>query len=130
MARVTVEDCVDKIPNRFELVLTASKRVRQLTREAATPTVPAGNDKMTVVALREIALGVIDEAAINHSSAIDTEKSDDFATVTSAALKPPIKLNEPETDAEDEEELAEIMGTSTVPEDEMNVNSLDDSSSE
>jgi DNA-directed RNA polymerase subunit omega len=57
MARVTVEDCLEKIPNRFELVLSATKRARQLTATGAEPHVPWENDKPTVVALREIADG-------------------------------------------------------------------------
>ena len=59
MARVTVEDCLVHIPNRFELVMVAAKRARQLEVEGADPLVPWENDKPTVVALREIALGVI-----------------------------------------------------------------------
>ncbi len=55
MARITVEDCLQNISNRFELVLVASKRVKQLVREAATPFVPLEGDKVTVIALREIA---------------------------------------------------------------------------
>ncbi len=54
MARVTVEDCVDKIPNRFDLVITAAHRARQLS-EGQPLTVERDNDKNTVVALREIA---------------------------------------------------------------------------
>ena len=54
MARVTVEDCVDKIPNRFELVLLASHRARTISAGAQL-TVPRDNDKNPVVALREIA---------------------------------------------------------------------------
>lgn len=57
MARVTVEDCLKEIPNRFELILVASKRARQLLVSGETPTVPLDNDKATVVALREIAAG-------------------------------------------------------------------------
>jgi len=57
MARVTVEDCLERIPNRFELVLSATKRARQLTATDAEPHVPWENDKCTVVALREIAEG-------------------------------------------------------------------------
>ena len=57
MARVTVEDCLKMIPNRFELVLSATKRARQLTVTGAEPHVPWQNDKPTVVALREIADG-------------------------------------------------------------------------
>ena len=58
MARVTVEDCLDKVDNRFELVLLATKRARQLV-EGMEPLVPWENDKATVVALREIADGLI-----------------------------------------------------------------------
>ena len=54
MARVTVEDCIDKVQNRFELVLLASHRARQIS-QGASITVPRDNDKNPVVALREIA---------------------------------------------------------------------------
>lgn len=57
MARITVEDCLDHVDNRFELVLVASKRARQLELSSADPLVDPENDKPTVVALREIALG-------------------------------------------------------------------------
>jgi len=53
MARVTVEDCLDKVDNRFQLVLVATKRARQLSK-GAEPFVAWENDKPTVVALREI----------------------------------------------------------------------------
>ena len=54
MARVTVEDCLENVENRFQLVLVAARRARQLSR-GAEPLVPWENDKPTVVALREIA---------------------------------------------------------------------------
>jgi DNA-directed RNA polymerase subunit omega len=54
MARVTIEDCVDKITNRFDLVLMASHRARAIAA-GSPPSVPRDNDKNTVVALREIA---------------------------------------------------------------------------
>jgi DNA-directed RNA polymerase subunit omega len=54
MARITVEDCIEKVGNRFELVLLATKRARQITR-GSTPLVEVENDKPTVIALREIA---------------------------------------------------------------------------
>ena len=57
MARITVEDCLENVDNRFELVLLAAKRARQLVRNMAEPHVPWENDKPTVVALREIAAG-------------------------------------------------------------------------
>jgi len=58
MARITVEDCLDNIDNRFELVLTATKRARQIGH-GAEPLVEENNDKPTVLALREIAEGHI-----------------------------------------------------------------------
>ena len=63
MARVTVEDCLDFVENRFDLVLKAAQRARNLELGAADPLVPKDNDKPTVIALREIAQGfnVIDE---------------------------------------------------------------------
>ena len=54
MARITVEDCIDKFPSRFELVLVASNRARKL-HSGERPTVEIDNDKNTVIALREIA---------------------------------------------------------------------------
>ncbi len=68
MARVTVEDCLEHIDNRFELVRIASKRARQLAN-GVEPTVPWDNDKPTVVALREIAEGHIDAAILEEISA-------------------------------------------------------------
>jgi len=59
MARVTVEDCLEKLDNRFELVLVASKRAHLLQDGSKEPRVPWDNDKPTVVALREIAEGLI-----------------------------------------------------------------------
>ena len=59
MARVTVEDCLEHVENRFELVMVASKRARQLAVQGYQPLVDRENDKPTVVALREIAEGLI-----------------------------------------------------------------------
>jgi DNA-directed RNA polymerase subunit omega len=57
MARITVEDCLDKIPNRFELVLAAAYRARQLA-QGSTPKLDS-RDKPTVTALREVAAGLV-----------------------------------------------------------------------
>ena len=65
MARITVEDCSEKIPNMFQLVLVASKRARQLAN-GAEPMVDWENDKPTVVALREIAEGYITESILTE----------------------------------------------------------------
>jgi len=59
MARVTVEDCLDNMDNRFELVLVAAKRARQLATGGKEPGLPWENDKPTVMALREIAAGQV-----------------------------------------------------------------------
>ena len=59
MARITVEDCLDKVDNRFQLVMISSKRARQIQTGGKDPLVPADNDKPTVIALREIATGKV-----------------------------------------------------------------------
>jgi DNA-directed RNA polymerase subunit omega len=64
MARITVEDCLNNIDNRFELVLTATKRARQISH-GAEPLVEEENDKPTVIALREIAEGFIDAERVD-----------------------------------------------------------------
>jgi DNA-directed RNA polymerase subunit omega len=66
MARVTVEDCLDKVDNRFHLVLVATKRARQLAN-GVQPLVDWENDKPTIVALREIADGLIGPDILNES---------------------------------------------------------------
>lgn len=67
MARVTVEDCLDKVANRFELIMVASKRARQLANDGAESFVPEENDKPTVVALREIADGKINASILDQT---------------------------------------------------------------
>lgn len=67
MARLTIEDCLNYVDNRFELVLLASKRARQLA-SGAEPLVPIENDKPTVIALREIAEGKITPQNIEGTS--------------------------------------------------------------
>lgn len=64
MARVTVEDCLDYVDNRFDLVLLATKRARQLVN-GVEPLLPWENDKPTVMALREIAEGLVDDKVVN-----------------------------------------------------------------
>ncbi len=66
MARVTVEDCIEKIPNRFELVLTAGQRARAI-QKGENLTIDRDNDKNPVVALREIAAETIDRDRIQDS---------------------------------------------------------------
>ena len=83
MARVTVEDCVDKVPNRFELVLLAAHRAREIA-SGGQPTVARDNDKNPVVALREIA----DE----------TQGADDLRERMIEAQQTQIEVDEPEED--------------------------------
>jgi len=64
MARVTIEDCLENVDNRFKLVLLASKRARQLSK-GAEEFIPRGKDKDTVLALREIAEGHVTEDNID-----------------------------------------------------------------
>ena len=70
MARVTVEDCMDKVDNLFQLVLVATKRARQLSN-GAEARVEWDNDKPTVVALREIAEGVTTVAVLDEPDGPD-----------------------------------------------------------
>ena len=89
MARVTVEDCLEHVDNRFELVLKASKRARKISL-GAEPLVPMENDKPTVIALREIAKGLLNKESLeNEVSAVRyIEDTNGEATISapSAAL--------------------------------------------
>ena len=84
MARVTVEDCVDKVPNRFELVMLAAHRAREISAGAPI-TVDRDNDKNPVVSLREIA----DE----------TQQADDLRERMIEANQTQIEVDEPEEDS-------------------------------
>jgi DNA-directed RNA polymerase subunit omega len=103
MARVTVEDCIDKVDNRFELVLLASHRARQIS-QGQQITVDRDNDKNPVVALREIA----DE----------TLSPDDLKEDLIHSLQKHVEVDEPETDAQDriEAEATKPAATADEPE--------------
>ena len=73
MARVSVEDCLDKFENRFELVLVAGKRAHQLNSGGYRTTLDAGKDKPTVLALREIEAGLIDASILTEEYAMEEE---------------------------------------------------------
>jgi DNA-directed RNA polymerase subunit omega len=66
MARVTVEDCLEHVDNRFQLVMLATKRARQIATKGAEPMVPPENDKPTVIALREIAAGLVSRSLLTE----------------------------------------------------------------
>ncbi|MBZ2170370.1 MULTISPECIES: DNA-directed RNA polymerase subunit omega [Marinobacter] len=67
MARVTVEDCLEHVDNRFELVMLATKRSRQIATKGAEPMVQEENDKPTVLALREIAEGKVSRTILDET---------------------------------------------------------------
>ena len=68
MARITVDDCLARIPNRFQLTLAATYRARQLA-QGGTPQVEVSRDKPTVVALREVAAGLVGVEYLNRVNA-------------------------------------------------------------
>ncbi len=85
MARITVEDCLKVVPNRFDLVLTATKRARQIAHGAETM-VDEANDKPTVIALREVAARKIDQekveliqAEIEAAEVFEIPEEEDFS---------------------------------------------------
>lgn len=84
MARITVEDCLDVVDNRFELVMIATRRARQLANGAA-PKVDPENDKPTVIALREIAERRIDKAMIDDIDRSERERKEREALEWAAA---------------------------------------------
>ncbi len=95
MARVTVEDCLKNVDNRFQLVLVASKRARQLSRHPEDSKVPWENDKCTVVALREIAAEMITRDYLNVAP-----KQDRFSIE-----RPPLPLRNPSLAELDDEDF-------------------------
>ena len=97
MARVTVEDCLDKVENRFELVLVAAKRAHQLNSGGYRTTLDAGKDKPTVLALREIEAGLIDASILTEEYAMEEE------------LNAQVKLSEAAKMSEVTEELSEVV---------------------
>ena len=74
MARVTVEDCLENVANRFELVMVASKRARQLATGGKDPLVEEESDKPTVIALREIAEGLVSADILTREDELEAEE--------------------------------------------------------
>ncbi len=105
MARVTVEDCIEKIPNRFDLVLTASQRARGILKGDLS-TVDRDDDKNPVVALREIAaetvdLGVLGEGLIKKLQRVSMREEQE--TRDDAAIAAEVDLSEMVGDYSDDE---------------------------
>jgi DNA-directed RNA polymerase subunit omega len=88
MARITVEDCLDYVDNRFDLVLLATKRARQLVN-GVEPLLPWENDKPTVMALREIAEGLITHQDVDESAEEELVIDEESVDAAAVALTPP-----------------------------------------
>jgi DNA-directed RNA polymerase subunit omega len=86
MARITVEDCLQIIPSRFDLIIMASKRARQLATTSRDPLVEWDNDKPTLVALREIEAGLLDKETLERTLEEDV-LMDGFSTPDSEATE-------------------------------------------
>lgn len=125
MARVTVEDCVEKIPNRFELVMISAQRARKISSGGAL-TIDRDNDKNPVVALREIAEGTVsiddlrEELIRNNQRVVEMDDGEDIIdkmdgedewnalAVQSAALETSLRDSEEEDDFDDEEAAEDV----------------------
>ena len=114
MARVTVEDCIEKVKNRFELVLMAAKRAKDLDK-GAMPSVSKDNDKSTIIALREIADEAISLEGLrelakrstydNVDPFIDREEKNSEITVEEMMLDSDINEEDDDEDDLDEEDM-------------------------
>ena len=83
MARVTVEDCLDKVPTRYDLIVLAAKRARQLATGGRRATLEWENDKATVMALREIEAGTVTQDNINELTVDIADLEDEFSEAVS-----------------------------------------------
>ena len=92
MARITVEDCLDHVDNRFELVMVGSKRARQIAVEGRPALIDEENDKPTVIALREIEQGIVTADILTEVpqdyEILDAEEVADSAEVTDVPQEP------------------------------------------
>ena len=119
MARITVEDCIDKFPNRFELVLVSSNRARKL-HSGETPLVEKDNDKNTVIALREIA---------DESITIDEMKNNLIEEYQTVSLQNEEDLTIENIDSQESSSDDEIKVEDEVKIDSLEVDSNDSSES-
>jgi DNA-directed RNA polymerase subunit omega len=92
MARITVEDCLDHVDNRFELVMVGSKRARQIAVEGRPSLIDEENDKPTVIALREIEQGLVTADILNEVpqdyEILDAEEVADSTEATDVPQEP------------------------------------------
>ena len=121
MARITVEDCIDKFPSRFELVLVASNRARKL-HTGESPTVEIDNDKNTVIALREIAEETL------TSEKLKNDLIEEYQTNTFSEDE---DINEIEDNSnENESDVTQVVPNKSQQDDENNDDSLTDNTLE
>ena len=126
MARVTVEDCLSKVDNRFQLVLVATKRARQISL-GAEPLVEEENDKPTVLALREIADGLVTKAILDEVVEDSFEFEDDAVITTEDGSE----ISDNELDALAAALATELAASDSEPqEQEQSVEAADEESSE
>lgn len=92
MARITVEDCLDHVDNRFELVMVGSKRARQIAIQGKEPLVASENDKPTVIALREIEEGLVDASILTEEDEEIIEELRPSDNIPMGDMPPPIGL--------------------------------------
>ncbi len=107
MARITVEDCIDKFPSRFELVLVASNRARKI-HAGEDPTVEIDNDKYTVVALREIAEETL------TAEQLKTDLIEEYQTNTFAEDEDIYENQDEDSSDEAQSEISEIENDQTT----------------
>jgi len=86
MARVTVEDAVDKIGNRFDLILVAARRARQIATGGKDPMVDPENDKPTVIALREIEAGLVTNTSLDSIELVEEQNQEAAELAAVAAI--------------------------------------------
>lgn len=125
MARITVEDCVDKFPSRFELVLVASQRARKL-HSGETPTVEKDNDKNTVIALREIADETIsieemkEKLIVEYQTVTISDEEDENLEIDKSEDNEELLANKSKEDLSKDNEIdKEIKELNSVEEDEL-----------
>ncbi len=125
MARITVEDCLEKVENRFHLVRVASKRARQIMN-GKEPTLNWDNDKATVLALREIAAGNITEEMLDEKPVVN----DDEAIFDQSEIDEEIGNLLSEGDSEGENQLDMSSEEESSATDSLGENSADNNSEE
>ncbi len=110
MARITVEDCLDHVENRFELVMVSSRRARQISTGGKEPLVAWENDKPTVIALREIEEGLVDTDILDEpeeeEEMIDLDLLENAVAMATATPEPEESApdsSEPGSDMEGDE---------------------------